>query len=151
MIVITREALLTILTRGLPLHDNAEALTDYIMTEHIAIRASLSDQSFAAEVKAFVAQECNVSVFDMEGKSQKREFVEARQIAMYVLRHTSGLSLAKIGKLFGNRDHSTVIHACVTIKDLIFNKKFREKTDLCMNFATSIIQSNENRTQPQAV
>ncbi|MDC0359296.1 chromosomal replication initiator protein DnaA [Acidimicrobiales bacterium] len=53
--------------------------------------------------------------FDIEqltGGSRRRPLVDARQVAMYVTRNTTELSFPDIGKAFGNRDHTTVMHAC---------------------------------------
>ncbi len=45
------------------------------------------------------------------GGSRRRPLVDARQIAMYVTRNMTELSFPDIGKAFGNRDHTTVMHA----------------------------------------
>ncbi len=53
--------------------------------------------------------------FDIEaltGGSRRRPLVDARQVAMYVTRNMTELSFPDIGKAFGNRDHTTVMHAC---------------------------------------
>ncbi len=53
--------------------------------------------------------------FDVEqitGGSRRRPLVDARQVAMYVTRNMTELSFPDIGKAFGNRDHTTVMHAC---------------------------------------
>jgi chromosomal replication initiator protein len=52
----------------------------------------------------------------MSAKIRTKEIAEARQIAMYLARELTGLSLPKIGDGFGGRDHTTVIHACEKIK-----------------------------------
>lgn len=43
---------------------------------------------------------------------KRRELVRPRQLAMYLVRAMEGLSLPQIGRLFGGRDHATVLHAC---------------------------------------
>ena len=48
---------------------------------------------------------------EIRGASRKRPLVEARQVAMYVFRELTDLSFPAIGKEFGNRDHTTVMHA----------------------------------------
>ena len=53
--------------------------------------------------------------FDIDlitGGSRRRPLVDARQVAMYVTRNMTELSFPDIGKAFGNRDHTTVMHAC---------------------------------------
>lgn len=51
--------------------------------------------------------------------TRKREVVEARQITMYVLKQRTNLSLAAIGTVCGNKDHSTVLHALKTVENLL--------------------------------
>ncbi len=51
------------------------------------------------------------------GPSRKRPLVEARQVAMYVTRDLTDLSYPDIGRAFGDRDHTTVMHACRKIED----------------------------------
>ena len=47
----------------------------------------------------------------MESKKRSREIAHPRQIAMYLTREMTDLSLPKIGKAFGGKDHTTVLHA----------------------------------------
>ena len=56
---------------------------------------------------------------DLSGSSRRKQLVLARSMAMYLLRTTTKLSFQEIGKLFGNRDHSTVMHAHRKIESLI--------------------------------
>jgi chromosomal replication initiator protein len=62
-------------------------------------------------VLALVARECGLSLDQLTGPARKRELVQARQIAMYILRNLLDMSYAGIGALFGGRDHATVIHS----------------------------------------
>ena len=57
------------------------------------------------------------------GTSRRQPLVRARQIAMYTTRDLTELSYPQIGKSFGNRDHTTVMHACRKIQDQIENNK----------------------------
>ena len=57
------------------------------------------------------------------GTSRRQPLVRARQIAMYTTRDLTELSYPQIGKGFGNRDHTTVMHACRKIQDQIANNK----------------------------
>jgi len=52
-------------------------------------------------------------------KTRKREVVQARQITMYLAKIFTKNSLKTIGEHFGGRDHTTVIHSCQTVKDLM--------------------------------
>lgn len=60
-------------------------------------------------------------------KTRKREIVQARQITMYLAKAFTKNSLKTIGEHFGGRDHTTVIHSCQTVKDLMdTDSNFRE-------------------------
>jgi len=71
-----------------------------------------------------------VKVDDIYGKGRKQEVALARQAAMYLSKELTHNSLKSIGLFYGGRDHSTVIHACKTIKkkmeeDDIFNAEIK--------------------------
>jgi len=63
-------------------------------------------------------------------KTQKKESVQARQIAMYFSREFTGRNLAYIGKEIGGKDHATVLHSCKTVNNLIeTDKKYKEQIE----------------------
>ena len=66
-----------------------------------------------------VAEEYSVRVEDFPKKSRSRDIAHPRQICMYLIRDMLGISLPKIGDLFGGRDHSTVMYACNEVSKLI--------------------------------
>ncbi len=53
---------------------------------------------------------------DMTGPTRKREITVPRQIAMFLTREMTGMSLPQIGNVFGGRDHTTVLHSCKTVE-----------------------------------
>ncbi|MDT4911278.1 MAG: chromosomal replication initiator protein [Pseudonocardiales bacterium] len=65
----------------------------------------------AATIMAVTAEYFAISIDDLVGSSRSRVLVGARQMAMYLCRELTDLSLPKIGEKFGNRDHTTVMHA----------------------------------------
>ena len=69
-----------------------------------------------AELLAEIAQILGQDVDALKGKSRQRPLVTARQIAMYVFREQTDLSYPSIARLFGGRDHTTVIHAVEKIQ-----------------------------------
>ena len=72
--------------------------------------ASASDADTMAAIKRAVAKLGNVTIRDME--SSRRDSASWRQLAMYLCRHATKASYPAIGRAFGDKDHSTVMHAC---------------------------------------
>ncbi len=79
-----------------------------------------------------VADYFRISIDDLCGTSRSRTLVNARQIAMYLCRELTDLSLPKIGQEFGGRDHTTVMHAERKIRQLIGERRalFDQITEL---------------------
>jgi chromosomal replication initiator protein len=77
----------------------------------------------AATIMAVTAEYFGVSIDDLTGGSRTRVLVTARQIAMYLCRELTELSLPKIGQTFGGRDHTTVMHAERKIKTLMQERR----------------------------
>ena len=77
----------------------------------------------AAEIMTTTASYFGVTVDDLCGTSRSRVLVTARQIAMYLCRELTDLSLPKIGQAFGGRDHTTVMHADRKIRQLIGERR----------------------------
>ncbi|MGL5063828.1 MAG: helix-turn-helix domain-containing protein, partial [Microcoleus sp.] len=69
-------------------------------------------------VITIIAEEFEVSIEDLKGNSRRREISLARQIGMYLMRQHTGLSLPKIGEVFGGKDHTTVLYSCDKISQL---------------------------------
>ncbi len=74
----------------------------------------------------------SLSVDDLCGTSRSRVLVNARQIAMYLCRELTELSLPKIGQTFGGRDHTTVMHADRKIRQLMAERRsiYNQVTEL---------------------
>jgi chromosomal replication initiator protein len=72
-----------------------------------------------------VCKHYGVNQQNVFSKSRKRDYVQARQIAMYLAQKHTKMPASRIGQLIGGRDHSTVIHSCNTIeKRLKIDKMF---------------------------
>ena len=84
------------------------------------------------ELLADIAEILKFPVEDLKGRSRQRPLVTARQIAMYVFRELTDLSYPAIARLFGGRDHTTVIHANEKIQRLMSERKqiYDQVTDL---------------------
>ena len=63
-----------------------------------------------------VCQHYNVAQQHVFSKSRKRDYVQVRQVSMYLAQKYTKMPASRIGQLIGNRDHSTVIHSCNTIE-----------------------------------
>jgi len=70
-------------------------------------------------IKRATAEYYSIKIDDMSAKIRTKEIATARQVAMYLARELSGLSLPKIGYDFGGRDHTTVMHACEKIRSCL--------------------------------
>ena len=72
-------------------------------------------------IKKAVAEFYGVKISDLESSKRSRVFVGPRQVAMYLIRKHTPLSLPQIGSEFGGRDHTTVMHSCEKIEEEIKN------------------------------
>jgi chromosomal replication initiator protein len=93
-----------------------DLLTDLLSQSATRVR---SDEEFLADIAAYLGY----SVEALRGKSRQRPLVMARQIAMYVMREQTELSYPSLARLFGGRDHTTVIHAVEKVGRLMAERK----------------------------
>lgn len=78
---------------------------------------TLSNRLITAEdIKEVVSQYFNITAQDMETKKRSQDISTPRQIAIYLIRTLTDYSLPMIGRFFGGRDHSTIIHSYEKIK-----------------------------------
>ena len=75
---------------------------------------------------------------DLVSKSRSRPLTTARHIAMYIMRECTGLSLVKIGEIFGGRDHTTVLHGIKKVED---EMRARDATFRQVQDVTRIVRS----------
>ena len=94
-----------------------------------------SDDELLAEMAIILGH----SVEALRGKSRQRPLVTARQMAMYVFRELTDLSYPAIARLFGGRDHTTVIHAVDKIQRLMMERKqiYEQVTDMVQRLKQS--------------
>jgi chromosomal replication initiator protein len=78
----------------------------------------------------------NVEDPDLRGQSRNKELTQARQIAMYLIRNMTKLSLKDIGKEFQNRDHTTVLHSIDRIEKL--SKKDPEIAEVVKDIRSNV-------------
>jgi len=87
------------------------------------IRDSVSNDIDAATIMAVTADYFGVSLDELTGQSKTRAIASARQMAMYLCRELTDLTLPKIGTTFGGRDHTTVMHAAKKIRTEIAERR----------------------------
>ncbi len=77
---------------------------------------------------------------ELTGKSRKHQLVVARQAAMFLSKQLTGSPLKMIGAYFGNRDHTTVIHACRSMENYLdTNAQIKsELTDICQQLGVGL-------------
>lgn len=89
--------------------------------ENIAPILDLQTEKIEASpevVMMVVSDVFKVSIEDLKSSSRRREISQARQVAMYLMRQHTDLSLPKIGEVFGGKDHTTVLYSCDKITQL---------------------------------
>ena len=91
-----------------------------------------ASQVTPATIMAQTAAYFGLTLDDLQGQSRSRVLVTARQIAMYLCRELTDLSLPKIGQQFGGRDHTTVMHAEKKIRQLMAERRaiYNQVTEL---------------------
>ncbi|GMA21577.1 chromosomal replication initiator protein DnaA [Arsenicicoccus piscis] len=112
-------------------------LTEIVLKD--LIPADQPTQITAATIMGQTAAYFGLTIDDLCGSSRSRVLVQARQIAMYLCRELTDLSLPKIGQQFGGRDHTTVMHADRKIRELMGERRaiYNQVTEL-----TNRIKSN---------
>lgn len=75
------------------------------------------------QIQHIVAEHYKVKITDLKSKRRNQSIVLPRQVAMYLCRKLTERSLPEIGKNFGGKDHTTVIHACKNIDAKINNSQ----------------------------
>jgi chromosomal replication initiator protein len=112
----------------------------------IVLKDMLADQAgpeiSLATIMTQTALYFGLTIDDLCGQSRSRVLVTARQIAMYLSRELTDMSLPKIGQQFGGRDHTTVMHAERKIRDLMAQRHsvYQQVTEL----TARIKQQNRN-------
>lgn len=112
-------------------------MSERIINEIVTSNKNVISCPFIQET---VAKFFNITVEDLIGSRKTNDIVVPRQIAMYLCQNITQISTKEIGKDFGNRDHSTVIHACNKIKSEI---EENNDTKLLVNSVKNLILKNK--------
>ncbi|GAB2574862.1 chromosomal replication initiator protein DnaA [Streptomyces capparidis] len=107
-------------------------LTEQVLRDLMPGGDDTGPEITAATIMASTASYFGLTVEDLCGPSRSRVIVTARQIAMYLCRELTDLSLPKIGAQFGSRDHTTVMHADRKIRTLMAERRsiYNQVTEL---------------------
>lgn len=70
-------------------------------------------------IQKVIAEEYQISISDLKGKKRDKKFVIPRQIALYIAKEITEYTFSELGSEFGGRDHTTIMHACTKISELI--------------------------------
>jgi chromosomal replication initiator protein len=90
------------------------------------------------EIQRKVAQHFNIRLADMSSQRRARAVARPRQVAMYLAKQLTARSLPEIGRKFGDRDHTTVMHAVRKIEEIVAtDKSLAEDVDLLRKALTS--------------
>lgn len=120
----------TLIGREITLENTKEILKDLLRANERIVTVE--------EIQKKVAARYHIKVSDMSSSSRAREVARPRQLAMYLSKHLTPKSLAEIGRKFGKKDHTTVIHAVKKIEELKeTDLEFKEEVELI----TKILQS----------
>ncbi|MGF7452814.1 chromosomal replication initiator protein DnaA [Pasteurella bettyae] len=104
-------------------HANADftgkAITIDFVRETLKDMLALQDKLVTVDnIQKMVAEYYRIKVSDLKSKNRSRSIARPRQLAMALAKELTNRSLPEIGKAFGDRDHTTVLHACRTIATL---------------------------------
>ncbi|MEV8565758.1 chromosomal replication initiator protein DnaA [Streptomyces sp. NPDC051322] len=107
-------------------------LTEIVLKDLIPGGEDSAPEITASAIMAATADYFGLTIEDLCGSSRSRVLVTARQIAMYLCRELTDLSLPKIGAQFGGRDHTTVMHADRKIRALMAERRsiYNQVTEL---------------------
>jgi len=109
--------------RTITLEMTQEVLTDLLRSTERRITID--------EIQKKVAEHFNIRVSDMHSARRARQVARPRQVAMYLAKQLTPRSLPEIGRKFGGRDHTTVIHAVRKIEELsAYDPTFKEDVEL---------------------
>ena len=110
---------------------NSKLINDYVATMEVQLSHMLSKkvtvwidveewkQGDIGNIASIVSDTLGVALSDMIMKNRKIDVSEARQLCWLLLQRKCGVSLSAIGKYFGGRDHTTILHGIRHIQDLL--------------------------------
>jgi chromosomal replication initiator protein len=98
--------------------DGQQPLDDQLVRECLTCRPA-TDGPELRSITQHVSRYFNVRTNELKGPARQQRIVRARGVAMLLARRLTGSSLDEVGRHFGNRDHTTVLHACRKTESLM--------------------------------
>jgi chromosomal replication initiator protein len=103
---------------------------------------SSRQKAVCRQAAALAAKHFGFTLSELKGKSRRQALADARGLAMFLSRRLSGASYAEIGRQFGNRDHTTVLHACQKFESIVQTDESMRR--LIDDFAAQIVSQGAN-------
>lgn len=101
-------------------HFSGREISVELVREALKDLLALQDRLVSTDnIQRVVAEYYKIKVSDLHSKRRSRSVARPRQVAMYLAKDLTHHSLPEIGEVFGGRDHTTVLHACRKIKELL--------------------------------
>ncbi len=101
-------------------HFTGRPISTELVRESLKDLLALQDRLVSIDnIQRVVAEYYKIKVSDLNSKRRSRSVARPRQVAMYLAKDLTNHSLPEIGESFGGRDHTTVLHACRKIKELL--------------------------------
>jgi chromosomal replication initiator protein len=101
-------------------HFTGRPISIDLVREALKDLLALQDRLVSVDnIQRVVAEYYKIKVSDLHSKRRSRSVARPRQVAMYLAKELTNHSLPEIGDVFGGRDHTTVLHACRKIKELL--------------------------------
>ena len=101
-------------------HFTGKPISTDLVRESLKDLLALQDRLVSIDnIQKVVAEYYKIKVSDLHSKRRSRSVARPRQVAMYLAKDLTNHSLPEIGDAFGGRDHTTVLHACRKIKELL--------------------------------
>lgn len=103
-----------------------------------------------SEIQQATARHFGVSMIDLLSQRRSRDVARPRQVAMYLCRMLTVRSFPEIGSLFGDRDHTTVMHAVKVIRSLVREDPELERAVSTISRQIAVIVSRRSRQRDAA-
>ncbi|MFT5085643.1 MAG: chromosomal replication initiator protein [Lentisphaeria bacterium] len=101
-------------------HFTGREISVELVRESLKDLLALQDRLVSIDnIQRIVAEYYKIKISDLHSKRRSRSVARPRQVAMYLAKDLTHHSLPEIGEVFGGRDHTTVLHACRKIKELL--------------------------------